>query len=468
MFFNKFRTVLPIERSDKQHLIMKTDYLLQERYQLQEKLGQNAGRQTWLATDIQAASPVVVKLLAFNPQLEWDDLKLFEREVQVLRTINHYRIPKYYNSFTLDDLEGSGFLWFGLVQEYIPGDSLQQLLNQGKCFTEKQVLDIATQILQILIDLHELSPPIIHRDIKPSNLILGKDNQIYLVDFGAVQDKAKIEGATFTVVGTSGYVPPEQLWGKAVAASDLYALGATLIYLLTGIPPSELFQGQMRIQFKDLVNISSDFVNWLEQLIQPAPEQRFSTARQALSALQTPHSPSPEQGIISKPTPNSANYFSGFMFLVLIVLGMGGISIIIRLSCDSTHNVRQAEAKNTIGAMTRAQQAYFLEYSKLTDDIDKLGIGIKTKTDNYTYSIRKTEKAVVNYGISRKKEIKSFVGGVFVVPGTTLDPHIDDETRTLTIICEALRPGIIKPPEPTYQNGKLTCGKGTRDLSDRK
>lgn len=227
-------------------------------------------------------------------------MKLFERESQVLKNINHPRIPQYRDYFSVDDVEGSGLRWFGLAQEYIPGGSLQQRLDTGKRFTEKEVRSIATQILQILISLHELSPPFLHRDLKPSNLILGKDNQIYLVDFGAVQDRAKAEGATFTVVGTSGYAPPEQLWGKAVPASDLYGLGATLIHLLTGISPAELPQHQMRIQFKERVSVNPEFANWIEQLIQPALERRFSSARQALDVLQFTHSFSSNSDKFSK------------------------------------------------------------------------------------------------------------------------------------------------------------------------
>jgi serine/threonine protein kinase len=310
---------------------MQAADILQERYQIKKKIGDNAGRKTWLATDIQSSppSPVIVKLIAFNPQIQWNDLKLFEREAQVLKNINHPKIPQYRDYFSVDDVEGSGLRWFGLVQEYIPGDSLKQLLDKG--FKEKDVYSIATQILQILIHLHELSPPVIHRDIKPSNLILGKDNQIYLVDFGAVQDKAKAEGATFTVVGTSGYAPPEQLWGKAVPTSDLYALGATLIHLLTEIAPAELPQNQMRIQFKERVTINPEFANWIEQLIQPAPERRFSTARQALIALQAliafQHSQSRIRKNESVSRANTPDYclallcalFSGFLLIFFLL-----------------------------------------------------------------------------------------------------------------------------------------------------
>ena len=269
--------------------MLETAQILQQRYQLQQQLGNNAGRQTWLATDIQTSppSPVIVKLLAFSPQMQWEELKLFEREAQVLKELNHPRIPQYRDYFSIDKETGAGLCWFGLVQEYIPGFSLAQLLDSGRRFTEAQVRDIATQILEILIYLHRLNPPVLHRDIKPSNLILTENKQIYLVDFGAVQNTAAIEGVTFTVVGTTGYAPLEQFWGQAVAASDIYAVGATLIHLLTGIPPAELPQRNLRIQFKDRVSISSNFISWIEAIAEPDLELRLSSASQALEALKT-------------------------------------------------------------------------------------------------------------------------------------------------------------------------------------
>ncbi|MER3432050.1 MAG: serine/threonine protein kinase [Leptolyngbya sp. ERB_1_1] len=255
---------------------------LYDRYQLQEKLGHGAGRQTWLAIDLSAKSkPVIVKLLAFGEQSQWDDLKLFERESQILRQLDHSRIPKCRDSFSIDDL----ILWFGLVQDYIPGTSLKQLIQDGKRFSETEVRKIAIEVLTILRDLHSLNPAVLHRDIKPSNLILGTDQQIYLVDFGAVQDRANVEGATFTVVGTYGYTPIEQFGGRAVASSDLYALGATLIHLLTGASPADLPQRQLRIQWRDRVTLSPALADWIDQLSHPDLEQRFQSANHALDRL---------------------------------------------------------------------------------------------------------------------------------------------------------------------------------------
>jgi serine/threonine protein kinase len=266
--------------------MLQAQDILQNRYQLQRQLGNNGIRQTWLAKDLQAtetenAPSVVVKFLAFGGTVQWDDLKLFEREAQILQQLNHPRIPKYIDYFSIDDRT----LWFAIVQEYIPGESLKEKLAASHRFEEKRAKKIAVEVLNILIRLHELNPTVLHRDIKPSNLIWGEDNKIYLVDFGAVQDKAAKEGVTFTVVGTYGYAPMEQFGGRAVPASDLYALGATLIHLLTGIPPADLPQRDLRLQFADRVSLSRGFIDWLLHLTEPAPENRFSSAREALEAL---------------------------------------------------------------------------------------------------------------------------------------------------------------------------------------
>ena len=268
--------------------MLDTGKILQERYQLQQRLGRTAaGHQTWLAVDLESQEQVTLKMLAFSPEMQWEELKLFEREAQVLQALNHPRIPCYRDYFSLEREAGAGLPWFGLVQDYIPGFSLQELLEKGQDFSEKKVRKIATEVLEILIYLHELSPPVLHRDIKPSNLIWGEDQQVYLVDFGAVQAQAAVTGVTFTVVGTSGYAPLEQFWGRAVPASDLYALGATLIHLLTGVTPADLPQKDSRIQFSDRVSVNPSLVSWIEKMTEIGLEKRFSEARDALAALKS-------------------------------------------------------------------------------------------------------------------------------------------------------------------------------------
>ncbi len=262
--------------------MIESQTILQNRYRLHKCLGQNAGRQTWLAGDLKTQKPVVVKLLTFSDRVQWDQVRLFEREAQVLQNLSHPQIPHYLDSFCLDDR----LLWFALVQSYIPGRSLKQLLEQGQRYDEAAIRNLAKQLLQILTYLHELSPPVLHRDIKPSNLLFDKTGRLHLVDFGAVQDRAANEGATFTIVGTYGYAPLEQLGGRATPASDLYAVGATLIHLATGVAPADLPQAQGRFQFTDLAQLNPGLVRWLWRLTEPTVEQRFASAGEALAALQ--------------------------------------------------------------------------------------------------------------------------------------------------------------------------------------
>ncbi len=265
--------------------MLEAQQIFQQRYQLKQKLAQNAGRQTWLAEDIsiQPAETVILKFLAFGEQFQWQDLKLFEREADILKQLSHPRIPKYRDYFSIEDKNS----WFALVQEHIPGSSLKQLIESKQRFTEEELRRIATDVLEILCYLHTLNPQVIHRDIKPSNLMLGGDKKVYLIDFGAVQDNAAAKGTTFTIVGTYGYAPIEQFGGRTVPASDLYALGATLIHLATGIIPADLPQNNMRIQFEDKVSLSDGFIHWIKKLTEPNINDRYSSASLALNSLTT-------------------------------------------------------------------------------------------------------------------------------------------------------------------------------------
>ncbi|MEM6401390.1 MAG: serine/threonine protein kinase [Cyanobacteria bacterium P01_D01_bin.116] len=138
----------------------------------------------------------------------------------------------------------------------------------------------------MLVYLHRRQPPLIHRDIKPSNIILAE--RPYLVDFGSVQTLANKGGKTFTVVGTYGYMPPEQFGGAASAASDLYSLGATLIFLVTGLHPTELPQKDLQIQFRQTANFSEEFADWLEWMTEPSLNQRYKFTEEAVKALDNP------------------------------------------------------------------------------------------------------------------------------------------------------------------------------------
>ncbi|WP_333356323.1 serine/threonine-protein kinase [Microcoleus sp. B3-A4] len=210
--------------------------IFKERYVMQKQLSKNAGRHTLLARDLHTQELVAIKLLIFGEDFHWDNLKLFEREAQTLQLLSHPAIPRYLDYFDVDTPTGKGF---ALVQSYIPAKSLEEWLKSGRTFSEAEIKQLAKALLEILRYLHGQQPQVIHRDIKPSNILLANRSgnsvgDVYLVDFGSVQTLAARKGSTITVVGTYGYMPPEQFGGRNVPASDIYSLGATLIYLATG------------------------------------------------------------------------------------------------------------------------------------------------------------------------------------------------------------------------------------------
>lgn len=268
---------------------MKIGEIIQQRYLIQKQLGLRDSQQTFLALDQHTQKLVVVKLLFFNQHLNWETFKLFEREAKTLQALSHPAIPQYLDYFEIDDNNGKGF---ALVQSYLDAPSLENQINQGRTFTEEELKQLAIAILHILDYLHTQHPPIIHRDLKPSNILLSNRSghqvgQVYLVDFGSVQAAAN-QGNTLTIVGTYGYMPPEQFGGRAVQASDLYSLGATIIYLASGLHPADLPQKDLRLDFESSVNLSPQFTRWLRKMIQPSLEKRFSSAKEAINVLLEP------------------------------------------------------------------------------------------------------------------------------------------------------------------------------------
>ncbi|MCC3415626.1 MULTISPECIES: serine/threonine-protein kinase [unclassified Microcoleus] len=264
--------------------------ILENRYKCSRRLGKQAGRQTLLARDLKTQQQVVVKLLSFSSDFNWEDLKLFQREVETLKSLSHPAIPRYLDSFEIDTPSRKGF---ALVQTYIEAKSLQEYLSDGRTFSENEVKQLAKALLDILGYLHQRQPPVIHRDIKPSNILLKNRSgnsvgEVYLVDFGAVQTLATQQGKTVTVVGTYGYMPPEQFGGRAVPASDLYGLGATLIALITKQHPADLPQQDLQLEFEQFTQLSPGFTNWLKWMTHPSLERRPASVQIAKEVLKKP------------------------------------------------------------------------------------------------------------------------------------------------------------------------------------
>ncbi|MBW4469648.1 MAG: serine/threonine protein kinase [Stenomitos rutilans HA7619-LM2] len=256
--------------------------ILGDRYEVERQIGKQTGRWTLLARDLVTQDRVVIKMLFLDETVEWDDLKLFEREVEILKSLSHPAIPRYLGFFE-HQLPNDKAL--ALIQTYVEGKSLEQCLQEQRLFSEAETKQLAKALLHILVYLHGQHPPIVHRDIKPSNILLA-NRQAYLVDFGSVKALTNSgDTAAFTVVGTYGYMPPEQFSGRATPASDLYSLGATLTAMLAGTHPSSLPHRGMKIDFAAIANLSLAYVEWLEWLTDPNLERRAKSAQDALTAL---------------------------------------------------------------------------------------------------------------------------------------------------------------------------------------
>lgn len=262
-----------------------------DRYRIINILGEGNSGITYAAEDMTQPSLIVaIKVISVKQTQDWKVLALFEREAKVLEKLDRQGIPRYLNYFHIDTQSDRRFY---IVQELAKGQSLAAWVEQGWRSDEITLKQIARQILAILVYLQRLDPPIVHRDIKPQNIIRHEDGSLYLVDFGAVRDtyySTFMRGST--IVGTYGYMAPEQFLGQALPATDLYGLGATLLFLLTHRSPAELPQNGLSVDFRstvgDRIQVSDAFADWLEKLLEPDVKDRFPSAEAALLALRQP------------------------------------------------------------------------------------------------------------------------------------------------------------------------------------
>jgi len=235
----------------------------------------------YLAED-EAGAKVALKELVFSLVPSAQELDAFHREAALLKALSHPRIPKFLASFT----EGSGVSTrLYLAQQFLSGRSLTAQL-ETEHFDEASVLTLARQALEVLSYLHGRSPVVVHRDVKPDNFILAADGKLSLVDFGAARSVNAAGTHRATLVGTFGYMAPEQLGGTVDARSDLYGLGATLVHLLTRTPPERLLGPGMSLDFQKHVNVSVKTERFLSRLVATRPNQRFASAQDALAFLE--------------------------------------------------------------------------------------------------------------------------------------------------------------------------------------
>jgi serine/threonine protein kinase len=236
---------------------------------------------SWRARPVADASSAVFVKGIVLPAADAKDVELAEREAAVLRQIDHPAIPRFVELF--HGFHGGKPMLF-VVREWVEGLPLALEL-QEKRYTEEDVLDILDEVGGILGYLHGLEPPVVHRDVQPDNLIRRPDGRLALVDFGSVRDALLDTLGGDTVVGTFGYMAPEQFAGDATPATDTYGLGALAVALLGRRDPRELMDATRRFNWRDVVDASPAVETMLEKLLADAPEERFSDARAAQDAV---------------------------------------------------------------------------------------------------------------------------------------------------------------------------------------
>ncbi len=238
------------------------------RFVLQGSLGEGAQGRTFDGVDKREGRAVAIKRFDVRGASTWKSVELAEREVRVLSSLSHPKLPAF-----VDHFEADGALY--LVMEKIEGESLAALRKRGGTLEETEVLRLLRDASEVLDYLHTRAPPVIHRDLKPGNVIRRPDGSFAFVDFGAVRDKLRPEGGS-TVVGTFGYMAPEQFQGRAIPASDVYSIGATALTMLTGREPEELPHKGLAIDVRAALagRTSPRLVSALERMLDPDPDHR--------------------------------------------------------------------------------------------------------------------------------------------------------------------------------------------------
>lgn len=262
--------------------VLKRDYIYLR------LLGEGANGRTWLAQEIVTGNEVAIKELKFYDNIK--QAELFKREVEVLKSIQVRGVPKLYGSIEPNNISEARYM----IQEYIPHPSLQSLLEQGEQFDEKTVLSIMYEVGLILYELqNRYSPAILHRDIKPSNILYHNAYsriEVFLIDFGSVANPQN-QSEHSTIAGTFGYMAPEQLTGDAVIQSEYYSLGATALYLLTGVPPYNMKSDVFELKFESVlteknVKLSRHCIQLLKSLLAVEVSKRPQTAGELLLGIQ--------------------------------------------------------------------------------------------------------------------------------------------------------------------------------------
>ena len=400
---------------------------LNNHYRIVRELGHGGFGRTYLAEDAHRFNePCVLK--EFAPQVHGSyalqkSEELFEREAGVLYKLQHNQIPRFRELFRVS-ISDRGYLF--LVQDYVPGQTYRFLLDarkrQGLRFIEAEINQLLIQILPVLEYIHSLG--VLHRDISPDNLILRlSDGMPVLIDFGGVKQVAATVESLFaeangtpgpaTRIGKLGYAPVEQMqMGIVSPHSDLYALAATVLVLLTGKEPHQLLDTQtLHWNWRAECSLSPNLSLVLDKMLAQQPSQRYSSAREVMLALsgnpplQPPLPPAPDFGptqppdLSPIPVPAPAPKLPGtpvrvaaignqqkmpawkmVLFVVAVLSSMGGIgwlagnsllnlrSKVPKVSQPSTPKQQQEDALQERFVKLKIDDRFYSGYVNLVDE----------------------------------------------------------------------------------------------------
>jgi serine/threonine protein kinase len=328
---NQCNNAVPVLLDHSDLMFGKT---LRGRYQIIRQLGSGGFSTTFVAKDLDLpGQPLcVVKQLKSKdsePSILQTIRRLFDTEAQVLyRLGKHEQIPQLYAHFA-ENQE------FYLVQEYVEGEDLAQQLFSEKKWNESQVITFLRDVLQILAFVHQQD--VIHRDIKPSNLIRRQqDGKVVLIDFGAVKEIKTLvlhSGNQMTgtiLIGSSGYMPTEQLKGKPRFNSDIYAVGVTAIQLLTGISPEQFEEDQEtgEIIWRKQASVSNELAIILEKMVRSHFRERYQSVKEVIFDLEKLENYTSYETQILKSAKTPNIYIKKYFYL-LVVLLTGGFSLTV-------------------------------------------------------------------------------------------------------------------------------------------
>jgi serine/threonine protein kinase len=260
---------------------------ISKRYQIVKQITSDSDFVTYGATDQTSKEAVVVRELQLPLDLGQQILQRLTEEAQALVNLGHTGIPRYLEHLHLVE---SDVLRFITVQQAVQGQNLALKVLDGWRPDEKQLRELAMQLLDILSYLRGQRPPLVHRDIRPEHIVLEQEGgKAHLVGFGGLRDlyHETVSGGR-RWVGIPGYMAPERVRGQAFPASDLYGLGGTLIYTLTRTSPAQLPQRRLKADFRQQAQTSERLAEWIDRLQEPLVEERFQSPDEALMALRRP------------------------------------------------------------------------------------------------------------------------------------------------------------------------------------